>query len=236
MEPRISQYQFEAIQTFINRDGLGAITRALGYDEEVRQRRSISYTYSTLDLKDVHGLIGHYVPNNVDFRQFVMKISQCVQDQIVNIPEEWLIRQEKKLIPNIVHMVTSMILNLPSSVTGVVREIERNYQQMISSGEEDDEDNDYLLFQEVPDEQQVIRSSILKIDIANRLLKTSRLDLRLTGLNEIKEALLLGLRHAKILKKSRRRGNTRKRSLSIDGEDDAVQMDEESPSDKILRY
>ncbi|RIB07257.1 hypothetical protein C2G38_2252726 [Gigaspora rosea] len=241
LEPRISQYQFEAIQSFINRDGLGAITRALGYDEEVRQRRSVSYSYSTLDLKDVHGLvrmihkIGHYVPNNVDFRQFVMRISQCVQNQIVNIPEEWLIRQEKKLIPNIVHMVTSMILNLPSSVTGVVREIERNYQSMISSGEEDDEDNDYLLFQEVPDEQQVIRSSILKIDIANRLLKTSRLDLRLTGLNEIKEALLLGLRQAKILKKSRRRGNTRKRSLSIDGEDDAVQMDEESPSDKILR-
>ncbi|CAG8488554.1 749_t:CDS:10, partial [Cetraspora pellucida] len=237
----MEQYQFEAIQTFINRDGLGAITRALGYDEEVRQRRSISYSYSTLDLKDVNGLvrmihkIGHYVPNNVDFRQFVMKVSQCVQDQIVNIPEEWLIRQEKKLIPNIVHMVTSMILNLPSSVTGVVREVEKNYQQMISSGEEDDEDNDYLLFQEVPDEQQVIRSSILKIDIANRLLKTSRLDLRLTGLNEIKEALLLGLRHAKILKKSRRRGNTRKRSLSIDGEDDTVQMDEESPSDKILR-
>ncbi|CAG8818583.1 21247_t:CDS:2, partial [Gigaspora rosea] len=125
LEPRISQYQFEAIQSFINRDGLGAITRALGYDEEVRQRRSVSYSYSTLDLKDVHGLvrmihkIGHYVPNNVDFRQFVMRISQCVQNQIVNIPEEWLIRQEKKLIPNIVHMVTSMILNLPSSVTGV---------------------------------------------------------------------------------------------------------------------
>ncbi len=172
----------------------------------------------------------------MDFRQFVMKVANCVYDQIISIPEEWLIRQDKKLIPNIVHMVTSMILTLPSSVTGTVRDIERNYHPMLSSDEDDDDDSDYILYQEVPDEQQVIRSAQLKIDIAVRLLKTSRLDLRLSGLNEIKEALILGLKQARVLKKSKRRGNARKRSLSVDGEDDAIQIDEENPSDKIHRY
>jgi hypothetical protein len=164
-----------------------------------------------------------------------MKVADCVYDQIINIPEEWLVRQDKKLIPNIVHMVTSMILTLPSSVSGTVKDIEKNYHPMMSSDEEDD-DSDYMLYQEVPDEQQVIRSAQLKIDIAVRLLKTSRLDLRLSGLNEIKEALILGLKQARVLKKSRRRGNVRKRSLSVDCEDDSIQVDEENPSDKIHRY
>ncbi|CAG8438368.1 11338_t:CDS:10 [Funneliformis caledonium] len=199
LEPRISQYQYEAINTFVSNGGLDAVLRALGYvDETTRPIRTSTHRFNNLDLKDVHGVIrmihkiGPYVPNNVDFRQIVMKVANCVYDQIINIPEEWLVRQDKKLIPNIVHMVTSMILNLPSSVTGT----------------------------EVPDEQQVIRSAQLKIDIAARLLKTSRLDLRLSGLNEIKEALILGLKQARVLKKSKRRGNARKRSLSVDGEDD----------------
>ncbi|CAI2172590.1 20242_t:CDS:10, partial [Funneliformis geosporum] len=214
LEPRISQYQYEAINTFVSNGGLDAVLRALGYvDETTRPIRTSTHRFNNLDLKDVHGVIrmihkiGPYVPNNVDFRQFVMKVANCVYDQIINIPEEWLVRQDKKLIPNIVHMVTSMILNLPSSVTGT----------------------------EVPDEQQVIKSAQLKIDIAARLLKTSRLDLRLSGLNEIKEALILGLKQARVLKKSKRRGNARKRSLSVDGEDDVIQMDEENPSDKIHR-
>ncbi|PKY49535.1 hypothetical protein RhiirA4_405561 [Rhizophagus irregularis] len=241
LEPRISQYQYESINTFVGNGGLEAVLRALGYVDETRSIRIDTHRFNNLDLKDVHGVIrmihkiGPYVPNNVDFRQFVMKVANCVYDQIINIPEEWLIRQDKKLIPNIVHMVTSMILTLPSSVSGTVKDIERNYHPMMSSDEDDDDDSDYMLYQEVPDEQQVIRSAQLKIDIAVRLLKTSRLDLRLTGLNEIKEALILGLKQARVLKKSRRRGNARKRSLSVDGEDDAIQVDEENPSDKIHR-
>ncbi|CAG8436597.1 9374_t:CDS:10 [Diversispora eburnea] len=224
LEPRISQYQYEAIQSFVNSRGLEAVLRALGYTEEPRQQRNSAHPFNNLDLKDVHGVI-----------RMIHKVTQCVQVQIINIPEELLIRQEKKIIPNIVNMVTSMILNLPSSVSGTIRDIERNYQPMLSSDEDEDEDSDYILYQEIPDEQQVIKSSVLKIDIAARLLKTSRLDLRLTGLNEIKDALILGLKQARVLKRSRRRGNNRKRSLSIDGDDDSIQLDEENASDKIHR-
>nr|CAG8463916.1 13478_t:CDS:10 [Entrophospora candida] len=164
------------------------------------------------------------------------EIAQCVQNHIRNIPEEWLIRQDKKLIPNIVHMVTSMILTLPSSIAGSIRDYDRNYHQMLSSDEDDDEVTD-IRYREVSDEQQILIGSQLKIDIAARLLKTSRLDLRLTGLNEIKEALLLGLKQAKFLKKYKRRtNNSRKRSLSIDGEDDNIPLEEDNPSEKIHRF
>ncbi|CAJ0883074.1 7111_t:CDS:10, partial [Entrophospora sp. SA101] len=229
LDQRISQYQYEAIHSFVSHGGLDVILRSLGhFDEANPQRNSFSY-YNNLDLKDLHGIIRIV-------HKFVFKIAQCVQNHIRNIPEEWLIRQDKKLIPNIVHMVTSMILTLPSSIAGSIRDYDRNYHQMLSSDEDDDEVTD-IRYREVSDEQQILIGSQLKIDIAARLLKTSRLDLRLTGLNEIKEALLLGLKQAKFLKKYKRRtNNSRKRSLSIDGEDDNIPLEEENPSEKIHRF
>ena len=57
LEPRISQYQYEAINTFVSNDGLEAVLRALGYVDETRPIRTNAHRFNNLDLKDVHGVI-----------------------------------------------------------------------------------------------------------------------------------------------------------------------------------
>ncbi|CAG8519826.1 15599_t:CDS:10 [Acaulospora morrowiae] len=203
LEPRISQYQYEAIQSFVSKGGLDAVLRALGYVEESHQQRNNAYLFNNLDLKDVHGLI------------------RMVHKAVRNENSSMCSRTNCKYSGRISYSAGKKD-NPKYCAYGYVHDSKLTFVCF----------RDYKRYRK---ELSFHVSSQLKIDIAARLLKTSRLDLRLTGLNEIKEALILGLKQARVLKKSRRRGNTRKRSLSVDGDDDAIQVDEENPADKIHR-
>src|SRR6185312_3380135 len=131
-----------------------------------------------------------------DYRECVFKIATCVQEQILKIPDELFNRLDRKTLINVIHMVHNMVISLPSTVTGITRDVNRTYEGMVTSDEEDD-DNEFIGYHEIPDGKQILVTSFMRLEIANRLLKCFILDLRLAGLNIIKDVLGYGYKQAK---------------------------------------
>ncbi|KAG9286507.1 hypothetical protein G9A89_014673 [Geosiphon pyriformis] len=248
LEPHASQYQINCIKFFVAKGGLQAVLGALERVEIVNEQKNEHYP-SNIDLKDINGLIriiwklGPFVANgmcggNMDFRLFALSVATCVQGRIREIPDETLHRYDKKLVITMIHMVAQMIMSCPSTihVPMSLRDERQNYHPMLSSDDEDDEDEEteFMHYQDIPDEQQILTCCCLRLDVASRLLRAFRLDLRLAGLSEIKDILHYGFKQAKIIRRTKKKSNSRKRSLSIDGEDESHLTEEES-SIRIIR-
>ncbi|CAG8541215.1 3475_t:CDS:10 [Ambispora gerdemannii] len=235
LDSRMSQYQVNSIKHLIAKGGMHAMMRALGNGNVNNREGTEPYSFN-IDLKDIYGLVKiihkltqYLVHSNnfniMEFRECVFEVALQVQKQIKGIPDETLYRQDKKLFINIIHIVHHIITMVPSTsqVQSVVRD-EANYHAMISSEDEDDdeEDPEVMLYQDLPDEQQILTCCFLRLDVASRLLRAPRLDLRLTGLTEIKDLLIFGLKHARQLRRTKRKSTSRKRSFNLENSSDRI--------------
>lgn len=127
----------------------------------------------------------------------IMKsIARTVQNMILSVPDDVFRTLDKKLVQDIVNIVA---INLRAPVRSKSREYSsKRSKQRVVIVEED------VIAQEVADSslsddqhveailrsaRQFVQCADFRLPIAERLLKSQRLDMRLTGLNDIKIVL-----------------------------------------------